>query len=229
VKLTRRFFERSVVEVAPELLGCRLIRELDDGTRLEGRIVEVEAYLGDGTDPAAHSHRGATTRNRSMFGPPGHFYVYRSMGLHHCINLVCEPSGRGAAVLVRALEPLAGQARMAELRGVPSGPGLANGPGKLCQAFGIGLEHDGVDALAGALRIEGPTRAEKARRDETILAGPRIGISRAAELPYRYFLAAHPCVTRSPLNGRARPAALGGGDLERVCSAQGIALEKPPS
>jgi DNA-3-methyladenine glycosylase len=224
VRLTRSWFARSALEVAPDLLGCRLIRELDDGTRLVGRIVEVEAYLGDGSDPASHAHRGPTPRNRSMFGPPGHIYVYRSMGLHHCANLVCEPSGRAAAVLLRAVEPLAGADRMAQLRGVPSGPGLANGPGKLCQAFAIALLHDGASALRGALRIEGP-----ARRDRAILAGPRIGISRAAELPYRYFLADHPCVTRSPLNRRARPLALGAGDPQRVCSGHRIAWEKPLS
>lgn len=224
MRLTRSFFARSALEVAPELLGCRLIRELEDGTRLVGRIVEVEAYLGDGSDPASHSHRGPTARNRSMFGPPGHFYVYRSMGLHHCVNLVCEPAGRAAAVLLRGIEPLAGEARMARLRGVPLGPGLANGPGKLCQAFAIGAVHDGASALRGPLRIEGP-----ARRDEPIVASPRIGISRAAELPYRYFLAAHPCVTRSPLNRGARPFTLGAGDPQRVCSGHRIAWEKPPS
>ena len=224
MRLSRGFFARSALEVAPDLLGCRLIHELDDGTRLVGRIVEVEAYLGDGSDPASHAHRGPSARNRSMFGPPGHFYVYLSMGIHRCVNLVCEPSGQAAAVLLRAVEPLAGADQMARLRGVPHGPGLANGPGKLCQAFDIHLAHDGATALRGELRIEGP-----ARRDEPILAGPRIGISRAAELPYRYFLAAHPCVGRSPLNRRAVPLALGAGDLERVCSRQRIALEKPVS
>ena len=222
MRLTRSFFARSALEVAPALLGCRLIRELDDGTRLVGRIVEVEAYMGDGSDAASHAHRGPSARNRSMFGPPGHFYVYLSMGLHHCVNLVCEPSGRAAAVLLRAVEPLEGHARMARLRGVPRGPGLANGPGKLCQAFEIDLAHDGCTALRGALRIEGP-----ALRSEAIAAGPRIGISRAAELPYRYFLAAHPCVGRAPQNRRARPFALGAGDPQRVCSADRIAWEKP--
>jgi DNA-3-methyladenine glycosylase len=110
---------------------------------------------------------------------------------------------------------------MAQLRGVPPGPGLANGPGKLCQAFDIHLAHDGATALRGELRIEGP-----AQRDEPILAGPRIGISRAADLPYRYFLAAHPCVGRSPLNRRARPFALGAGHSQRVCSSDRMAWER---
>jgi DNA-3-methyladenine glycosylase len=215
VRLSRSFFARPVLEVAPQLLGCRLVRELDDGTRLVGRIVEVEAYLGDGSDAASHAHRGPTPRNRTMFGPPGHFYVYFSMGLHRCMNVVCHPAGSAAAVLLRAVEPLEGHARMERLRGVPSGPGLANGPGKLCQAFDIHLAHDGVNALRGALRIEGPPRRDEL---EVIRAGPRIGISRAADLPYRYFLADHPCVGRSPLNRRARPVELTAGPPQRVCS-----------
>jgi DNA-3-methyladenine glycosylase len=215
VRLSRSFFARPVLEVAPRLLGCRLIRELDDGTRLVGRIVEVEAYRGDGSDAASHAHRGPTPRNRTMFGPPGHFYVYLSMGLHRCINVVCQPAGSAAAVLLRAIEPLAGDATMEKLRGVPRGPGLANGPGKLCQAFDIRLAHDGASALRGALRIEGPARLATS---EIIRAGPRIGISRATELPYRYFLADHPCVGRSPLNRRAIPVALTAAASQRVCS-----------
>jgi DNA-3-methyladenine glycosylase len=210
VRIAQSFFARPVLDVAPELLGCRLIRE-----------------LGDGSDPASHAHRGPSARNRSMFGPPGHFYVYRSMGLHCCANLVCEPSGTAAAVLLRAVEPLEGEADMARLRGVPPGRGLANGPGKLCRAFDIRLAHDGTTALRGALRIEGPARRDPALRpSEVILAGPRIGIRRAAELPYRYFLAAHACVTRSPLNRRARPFALGATERQRVCSEDRIAWEK---
>jgi DNA-3-methyladenine glycosylase len=201
-RLTRSFFARPALEVAPELLGCRLVHELDDGTRLEGIIVEVEAYLGDGTDPASHAHPGPTPRNRTMFGPPGHFYVYRSMGIHACANLVCEPEGRGAAVLLRAAQPLRGIERMCRGRGGRNGSELANGPGKLTQAFGIGLAHDGASALRGPLRIE-PRRGEPG----PILVGPRVGISRATELPYRFYLAGHPCVSRTPLNRRARPVA----------------------
>ena len=99
-RLDRAFFARSALRVAPDLLGCRLVRELPDGARLEGSIAEVEAYLGDGSDAGSHSHRGPTLRNRAMFGPPGHFYVYLSHGLHFCANAVCEPAGSGAAVLI---------------------------------------------------------------------------------------------------------------------------------
>jgi DNA-3-methyladenine glycosylase len=198
VRLSRDFFERSALEVAPELLGCVLVHELD-GERLEGAIVEVEAYLGDGSDPASHSHRGPRPRVASMFGPPGHFYVYRSMGIHACVNLVCERKGRASAVLLRAVEPLHGLEPMALRRGGRAGRQLASGPGKLTQAFGIGLEHDGASALSGALRVE-PARAAPARG---ILRGPRVGIRKAADLPYRFWIADSEHVSRTPLNRRA--------------------------
>ncbi|MCE2390593.1 MAG: DNA-3-methyladenine glycosylase [Proteobacteria bacterium] len=200
-RLTRAFFARPALEVAPELLGCRLIHD-GAGGRTEGVVVEVEAYLGDGSDPASHAHSGPTSRNASMFGPPGRFYVYRSMGLHACANLVCEPEGRGAGVLLRAVEPTAGQERMARRRGGRSGAELANGPGKLTQAFGIRLEHDGHSALSGRLRVESASAPPAA-----IASGPRIGIRRAADLPYRFCIADHPGVSRSPLNRRLRPYA----------------------
>jgi DNA-3-methyladenine glycosylase len=197
--MRRAFFERSALEVAPELLGCLLVHELD-GERLEGRIVEVEAYLGDGSDPASHAHRGFTSRAASMFGPPGCFYVYRSMGIHACANLVCEPEGRASAVLLRAAEPLRGLEPMARRRGGRRGCELASGPGRLAQAFGIGLEHDGASALRGALRVES-ARGELPAR---VLAGPRVGIRKAADLPYRFWIADSAHVTRTPLNRRAR-------------------------
>jgi DNA-3-methyladenine glycosylase len=198
MRLTRAFFARSPVQVGPELLGCRLVHELE-GERIEGTIVEVEAYLGDGSDPASHAHRGPTRRAATMFGPPGRFYVYRSMGIHVCANLVCEREGVGAAVLLRAVEPLAGIEGMTSRRGGRSGRELASGPGKLSQAFGIELAHDGADALRGALRVE----AARGAPAGSVLAGPRIGIARAAELPYRWWLAHNPHVTRTPLNRRA--------------------------
>lgn len=191
-RLDRAFFARPSLEVAPDLLGLQLVHELADGTRLAGRIVEVEAYLGDGTDPGSHSHRGLTARNRAMFGPPGHFYVYRSHGLHFCVNLVTEPEGTGAALLVRALEPLEGEAWMRAKRGGCDAKGIANGPGKLTQALGITLAHDGLPALGGALRIE----ASSGPRAHGISRGPRIGLSKAADLPYRF------CVTDSPFLSR---------------------------
>lgn len=202
-RLTRAFFERSALDVAPELLGCTLVH-VRGGSRLEGVIAEVEAYLGDGSDPASHAHAGPTRRNASMFGPPGRLYVYRSMGIHSCVNVVCEPAGRGAAVLLRAVIPRRGEAEMSRRRGGRSGRELCNGPGKLAQAFAIELEHDGLAALRGPLRIEPPAVDGPPRE---IMAGPRVGIRKAAELPYRFFLADCEHVTRTPLNRRARRVA----------------------
>ena len=196
--LTSEFFARPCLEVAPTLLGCRLVHRID-GRRLAGRIVEVEAYLGGGQDPGSHSHRGPTPRNRAMFGPPGRFYVYRSMGLHVCVNVVCEPRDHGAAVLLRAVEPLQGEARMRRARGGRNGTELTNGPGKLSQALGITLEHDGTSALRGALRIEANPSEPQLR----ILTSPRIGLSRGTELRYRFFVDGNPYVTRSSLNRSA--------------------------
>jgi DNA-3-methyladenine glycosylase len=183
IELGRDFFARSVHAVAPNLVGAVL---LVDGAG--GRIVEVEAY--DAGDPASHGFRGPTARNRAMFGPPGHAYVYRSYGIHWCLNLVCGPEASAEAVLVRALEPLAGLERMRERRGVDADRLLCSGPGRLCQALGIGGEHDGLplDRPPFALRP-----AEEAVE---VVRGPRVGISRAAELPWRYGLAASPFLSR---------------------------------
>jgi len=213
---TQRFFERSCLELAPELLGAQLVSQLETGEELRARIVELEAYLGDGSDPAAHSHRGPTPRSASMFGPAGHFYVYRSMGIHFCVNLVCEPPGRGSAILLRAAAPLSGFAVMAERRGRerprPNPRDWLSGPGKLCQAYGITRALDGQSALRGPLRLRpGPAPSE------VILCGPRIGIRHARELPYRFFLGGDPHVSRSTLNPRALPyaPALHSGSAER--------------
>ena len=200
MRLARAFFARPCLEVAPEVLGLTLVHELANGVRLAARIVEVEAYLGDGSDAAAHAHRGPTPRARIMFGRPGHFYVYRSMGLHACVNVVCEPEGRGAAVLLRAGEPLEGEAHMRRLRGGRDGRELANGPGKLAQALGIGLALNGADALRGPLRLERPARMAKPE----VAVSPRIGITKSADLPYRFFVRASPNVSRSTWNARAR-------------------------
>ncbi len=136
--LTRAFFDRPCLEVAPELVGVQLVRKLPDGTRLVGRIVEVEAYLGDGSDPGSHSHRGQTPRNRSMFGPPARLYAYRIYGVHTCLNVVVEPAGIGAAILLRALEPLEGIETMQRHRGLrqrkPGSRGQASRPGQTDQA-----------------------------------------------------------------------------------------------
>jgi DNA-3-methyladenine glycosylase len=165
-----------VHEVAPALLGVTL---LVDG--VGGPIVEVEAY--DGTDPASHGFRGRTPRNASMFGPPGHAYVYRSYGIHWCLNLVCEAEESPAAVLVRALEPAHGVERMRERRGLDDLRLLCAGPGRLCQALAITGEHDGLRLDAAPFELVPPPEAPP------VVVGARIGISRAAELPWRYAVA----------------------------------------
>jgi DNA-3-methyladenine glycosylase len=143
-----------------------------------GRIVEVEAY--DHEDPASHGYRGRTERNASMFGPPGHAYVYRSYGIHWCLNLVCEEKGVANAVLVRALEPTHGLDTMRERRGLEDLRRLCSGPGRLCQALGVTREHDGLPL------DRQPFELLAAERPGDVISGPRIGITRAAELPWRY-------------------------------------------
>ena len=150
--LQRDFFARTVHEVAPDLIGATL---LFDG--VGGRIVEVEAY--DQEDPASHGHRGRTPRNRTMFGPPGHAYVYRSYGIHWCLNLVCGDEGVAEAALVRALEPTAGLDEQRRRRGLDDERALCSGPGKLCQALGISREHDGLPLDAPPFRLEGRPNA----------------------------------------------------------------------
>ena len=182
-RLTREFFARSVHEVAPELIGATL---LVDG--VGGRIVEVEAY--DQDDPASHGFRGRTARTAAMFGPPGHAYVYRSYGIHWCLNLVCAEPDRAEAALVRALEPTRGLEQMRERRGVEPERSLCSGPGKLCQALGITRVLDG-------LPLDAPPFELLAREEEPPLAmGPRIGITRAVEHPWRYGLAGSPFLSR---------------------------------
>jgi DNA-3-methyladenine glycosylase len=184
VSLGREFFARSVHEAAPELIGCGLFV---DG--VGGRIVEVEAY--DGEDPASHGFRGKTERNRSMFGPPGHAYVYRSYGIHWCLNLVCEDDGVAAAVLVRAIEPTEGLDVMRTRRGLDETRLLCAGPGRLCQALGITREHDG-------LTLDEPPFSLIPRQDDIdVIAGPRIGITRATDVPWRYGLAGSRFLSRA--------------------------------
>jgi DNA-3-methyladenine glycosylase len=175
-RLTRAFFARSVHEVAPELVGATLLV-----AGVGGRIVEVEAY--DREDPASHGFRGRTERNASMFGPPGHAYVYRSYGVHWCLNLVCDREGSAEAVLLRALEPAHGLEAMRARRGLPDERALCSGPGKLCQALAVTRAHDG-------LPLDAPPFELRAREEEPPLAtGPRIGLTRAVEPPWRYGLA----------------------------------------
>jgi DNA-3-methyladenine glycosylase len=173
--LKRAFFGRSVHEVAPDLIGATL---LVNG--VGGIIVEVEAYHH--TDPAAHSFRGPTPRNRIMFGPPGFSYVYRSYGIHWCVNFVCEEEGSASAVLIRALQPTHGLAAMRRRRGLQDERSLCSGPGKLTEALGITIAHS-------ELPLDKPPIALHARTDKPeIVAGVRIGITKAVELPWRYGL-----------------------------------------
>ncbi len=173
--LARDFFDRSVHEVAPELIGATL---LVDG--VGGTIVEVEAY--DHEDPAAHGYGGRTERNAAMFGPPGHAYVYRSYGIHWCVNFVCEAEGIAAAVLVRALQPAAGLEFMRRRRGITEERLLCSGPGRLCQALGITREQDRLPL------DRPPFELLAAAGGVALVKGPRIGVTKAAERPWRYGL-----------------------------------------
>lgn len=173
--LKRRFFARSVHEVAPDLIGATLLFNGAGGV-----IVEVEAYHH--TDPAAHSYNGPTERNRVMFGPPGFVYVYRSYGIHWCVNFVCEKEGSASAVLIRALEPTHGLAAMRRRRGLSDERALCSGPGKLTQALGITREHNG-------LALDAPPFALYGRKSEAVVvSGVRIGLTKAVDLPWRYGL-----------------------------------------
>jgi DNA-3-methyladenine glycosylase len=174
-RLRRSFFNRSVHEVAPELIGATL---LVDG--IGGMIVEVEAYHH--TDPAAHSYVGRTERNAVMFGPPGYAYVYRSYGIHWCLNFVCEEEGSASAVLIRALEPAQGMAAMRRRRGWREKRALCSGPGKLCEALGVTHKHNGLplDRTPFELRARGEI--------PDVVSGVRIGITKAADKPWRYGL-----------------------------------------
>lgn len=219
--LARSFYARDARTVAADLIGCRLVHRLPDGTRLVLRLVEVEAYLGDGTDPASHAHRGQTERNRAMFGPPGRLYAYRSYGIHTCVNVVCRPTGEGAAVLLRAGEPLHGAERMHALRGIARDApirAVASGPGRLAQALGLTLVHDGASLLRGALTIL-PRAADTP--STRVANSPRVGITKAAELPYRYFDAASACVSAFRSGGRSRRQAARPSRSDRVDRAAG--------
>jgi DNA-3-methyladenine glycosylase len=162
--------------VARQLIGVTV---LIDG--VGGRIVETEAY--DGEDPASHSYSGPTERNVAMFGPPAHAYVYRSYGIHWCLNFVCREEGHGAGVLIRAVEPLAGLETMQERRGTTDAWLLCSGPGKLCQAMGV------TRALNGQSLAQAPFELQAAPSGIEVVAGPRIGISKAVDVPWRFGLA----------------------------------------
>ena len=204
--LGRAFFSRDPRRVARELLGKVLVRR--DPARLTARIVEVEAYLGE-QDPAAHASAGRTLRNEVLFGPPGHAYVYFIYGNHYCLNVSCEPEGQAGGVLFRALEPLSGieemaQSRAVEIRGPKDLPRLTSGPGRLSEAFGITRARDnGCDLTfpASSLWI-----GEDGYRGRGIGVTPRIGITKAADKPLRYFLDGNPFVSGKALYKRIRLA-----------------------
>ncbi len=177
-RLDRAWFERDAPTVGPDLLN-KLLVVTADGVRCSGRIIETEAYMPD--DPASHTFNGESKRNAVMFGPAGHLYVYLSYGIHQCANVVTGPVGSGQAVLIRAVQPVDGIEQMRQRRGRPDRE-LSDGPGKLCQALGIGAQHDGADLLASEVAIVddgfAPPSAPR--------VGPRIGITKATTTPWRF-------------------------------------------
>ena len=186
--LAPSFYERPVVEVARELVGCVVTHG-----ECSGVIVETEAYHD--SEPACHAFVGLTPRTATLFGPPGRAYVYRSYGIHALLNAVCEPEGIGAAVLIRALEPLAGIEQMRRRRGLDRVEALCSGPGKLTQALGIELSHNGCELDRGPVVIsERPAQW----RDVRSVAGPRVGITRATELPWRFCVSPSRYLSRAP-------------------------------
>lgn len=193
--LTRPFYARDTRVVAEELLGHYLVHITGEGLAA-GKIVETEAYLQD--DPACHAARGPTRRNRVMFGPPGHAYIYFIYGMYYCFNAVTREEGVGEAVLIRALEPVAGIPLMQARRGKKSLYDLCSGPGKLVQALGITGEQNGRDLTAGTLVI---CRGE--RDGLKVVRTTRIGIKDGADLPLRYYIADNPFISgrRSPAGG----------------------------
>ncbi|MDE0805247.1 MAG: DNA-3-methyladenine glycosylase [Acidimicrobiales bacterium] len=192
IRLDREFFARDPRVVAPELLGTVLVHDRP-GDRRSGRVVEVEAYCGD-VDPAAHTFRGETPRNRTMFGPAGLLYVYFSYGVHWCANVVCGDEGDGVAVLLRGLAPLDGTEAMYEARGAPAkrDRDLCSGPGKLTQALGIAGADDGTDlAVSDRLYL-----ADDGTPVADIVQTTRVGISQAVDEPWRWYVADDPNVSR---------------------------------
>jgi DNA-3-methyladenine glycosylase len=198
-RLSRAFFSRPSTVVAPELLGRFLVRTLPDGTRLVARLVEVEAYGPH--DPASHAFRGPTARNRVMFGPPGHLYVYFTYGMHFCANVVTGMDGQGSAVLLRAAEPLEGLGAMAAGRGIDAPRLLCSGPARLTQALAIDRTDDGVDLLH-APQLQLREGSPLPRR--SVARSTRVGVRVGVEARWRYFERGSPFV--SP----GRPAAATG-------------------
>jgi DNA-3-methyladenine glycosylase len=188
--LKRSFFDRTAAAVAPALLGCVIEHDTPEGL-VAVRLTEVEAYQGE-LDPASHAYRGLTPRNSVMFGAPGHVYVYFTYGMHFCMNLVCEAVGTAAAVLLRAGEVVEGIELASRRRGSPPRD-LARGPARLTVALGVGRAEYGLDAcdVRGPLRIRTPDRGPVGR----VVSGPRVGVSTAAETPWRFWLDGDPTVS----------------------------------
>jgi len=184
--VNRQFFDRSVHEVARDLIGCRLAIG-----PTAGMVVETEAY--EASDPACHAYVGRTARNEVLFGPPGHAYVYLSYGIHSLLNFVTEPEGTASAVLIRALEPTEGIDLMRERRGQERIEALCSGPGKLAEALGIDLSLNGADLFQPPFELSEPA-GEWATVD--VVTGPRIGITKAADLPWRYSVSGSRYVSR---------------------------------
>jgi DNA-3-methyladenine glycosylase len=183
--LSRRFYARPALELAPDLIGRLVVRDLN-GTLLIGRIVEAEAYGPN--DPASHSYRGPTRRNATMFGDPGHAYVYLSHGIHHCLNAVADPP---TAVLLRALEPIEGIDEMRRRRRTERERLLCAGPGRLCEALGIGRNLDGHDLTLGR-----DLWIARGRRAPDVMVTPRVGLSVAMDWPWRFVRAGSPFASR---------------------------------
>ena len=203
-KIDRSFYERPTVDVARDLLGC-IISHDSPAARLSGRIVETEAYRGQ-DDDASHAYRGLTKRNGTMFGAPGHAYVYRSYGLHMMLNVVTEAAGTAAAVLIRAIEPIEGVQTMRTLRGSPPNvrsARLTAGPGRLCQALAITSEDNGADLTTGRLTI---ARGDSAVHQ--VVTSTRIGITRGVETPWRFYILGSPSVS---VRDRVAEKAVGSG------------------
>jgi DNA-3-methyladenine glycosylase len=195
VLLPRETFARGAVEVAPALLGCVLEHETPEGL-VAVALTEVEAYQGQ-ADPASHAYRGRTQRNAVMFGPPGYTYVYFTYGMHFCVNLVCLPEGTASAVLLRAGRVVEG-VDLATARRTAAGPrgrDLARGPARLCQALAIDRALDGADACVPSSPLRVRSGAGTPPRSVKILTGPRVGVSRAAEIPWRFWLEGDPTVS----------------------------------
>ncbi len=192
------FYARPVLEVARDLVGCVVSHG-----GCSGVIVETEAYHD--SEPACHAFVGLTSRTQVLFGPPGRAYVYRSYGIHALLNAVSEPEGVGAAVLIRALEPLEGVEVMRARRGIERAEALCSGPGKLTQALAIGLEHNGSDLELGPIVFSARPRGW---RGVEVAVDKRVGITKAAELPWRFCAAGSRFLSRPVANGYSRPAAL---------------------